>query len=297
MEKHRVLIVDENYVFEKELKKHSPNIYDFIHYEDWESAISELQENPEKYDAIIIDAIVKLDEDEKSGDMGNLHSVISEFKALRYSVSRISIPYIITAANHKKILKIFKNEPIIDKNDINNLFVELKNYISSKDENRIKKNYSEAFEVFGTGYLNFDAEKNLTEVLMNFENNTWSANSFNPLRKIIEVVYKSIHEYDDKLLPYSCTGYENGRVNFKYCELRLTGRPNTKLGLKEIEPVFPKHIGWLIGPITQVCHIASHVDNERHLKKYSLGTILFGVIDLLIWYKAFVDKNYKTIIE
>ena len=66
MEKHRVLIVDEKGTYARKLNSLDSNNYIFIHYEDWESAISELQENPPIYDAIIIDGNVKNNADEEA---------------------------------------------------------------------------------------------------------------------------------------------------------------------------------------------------------------------------------------
>ncbi len=292
MEKHKVIILDENINYATKLINRESNIYDFIHYEDWESAGSELQGNPENYDAILIDRNVKFNDVEDSGDISNLTDVISELIELRRT-DQIFIPYLIITANHKEISKRKRKEPLIDKNDISKLFIELKNRISSKDEYKIEIKYSDAFEAFEKEkvYLSFDVKKHLVEVLIDFENNTWTENSFNPLRKIIEAVYKSLHEYDDELLPYSCVN-EYGRVNFEYCARRLSGRKNDIIKLKEIPITFSSHIAWLISPITKVCHNASHANNKEIITRYSLGTVLFGVIDLLIWYKAFIDKKY-----
>ncbi|MCF6171499.1 MAG: hypothetical protein L3J66_11030 [Bacteroidales bacterium] len=293
MEKHRVLIVDENDIYEKKLENHASNNYDFTHYEDWESAISELQDNPNIYDAIIIDGNVKPDADTERGDIRNLHDALVGLKELRRT-DQIFIPYLIIAANPKEFLKFSKKEPIIDKNDIKKLLAELRNHISSKDEYKIQIKYSSAFGAFGEKYLSENSKKNLVEVLMDFENNKWSENSFNPLRKIIESIYKNLHKYDDSLLPDSCVD-DNGRVNLEYCNRRLAGLKNDYVTFKkEYGCVLYEHLGWIIGPITKVCHIASHSSPNKNLTKYSLGTIIFGVIDLLIWYKAFVDKNYKT---
>jgi len=295
MEKHEVLIVDEDGTYVRELNRQASDNYVFKNYEDWETAASELYDNSNNYDAIIFDAIVKYDADEKNGDIGNLHNVISEYKKLQNGLSGIFIPYVIIATDHKNISKTFKGEPVIDKNDFAKIFEELENSISSKDEYKIKIKYSEAFGAFekGKGYLSSYDKKNLTEVLIDFENNTWSENSFNPLRKVIEAIYKSIHNYDDNLLPDSCV-YENGKVNFEFCARRLSGRENTKINMEKIDPILPKHIGWVIQPITQVCHIASHENKKQNITKYSLGTILFGVIDLLIWYKKFIDDKYNN---
>ena len=289
MKKHRVLIVDEDGTYVNELNSQASDNYVFEKYEDWETASSELHDNSNNYDVIIFDAIVKLDADEKNGDKGNLHDALNELTELRRT-DQIFIPHLIIGKGNSKFSK---NESIIDKNDTNNLFEVLKHLISSKDEYKIKIKYPEAFGAFEKGYLGPDDKKNLIEVLIDFENNTWSKNSFNPLRKVIEAVYKSLHDYDDELLPYSCVD-ENGKVNFEYCARRLSGRENTIQKLEKTDPVLPKHISWIIQPITHVCHIASHKNKNKDITKYSLGTVLFGVIDLLIWYKSYIDENYRN---
>ena len=135
------------------------------------------------------------------------------------------------------------------------------------------------------------------EVLTDYEENTWSSNSFTPLRKVIESVCKSIHEYDDDLIPYGCLAYENDKVNLFYCELRLTGRDIRKKNSGEIlfprvNAVLPEHIGSLFGAIVNVAHKCSHPDYAKYVTKYSLGFVIHGLIDLLIWYRRFIDENY-----
>jgi hypothetical protein len=102
------------------------------------------------------------------------------------------------------------------------------------------------------------------------------------------------------LIPYGCLRNEKGYINSKFCELRLTGkeiRNKVEILHPAIQPVLPEHLCILLGPITAVCHGGSHPVDEKELTKYSVSLVMNGIMDLLIWFKQFVDKNYLSIPE
>jgi len=192
------------------------------------------------------------------------------------------------SANHKKDVPLL-NYIQIDKTIKKAYYLQIKDSISKENEISVKMK-----ELHFLKGVHIDDLKELI-LKIQIENNKWSGNSFTPLRKIIESVYFKLHEYDDHLLPYGCLRYDNGQVNFKYCELRITGREirdNANIIYPKISPVVPEHIQWILGPITKICSIASHADNEKFLTKYSLETVVYGIMDFLIWFKKFVEKNH-----
>ncbi len=178
---------------------------------------------------------------------------------------------------------------------------EMFNYLIDEIKNckvtRAKAKYHEAFKAFGEKYLDNEAEQNLIGALMDFETDKWSINSFNPIRKIIESIYKSLHYFDDNLIPYSCVRFEKDHINIAWCERRLKGQAINNMSSGEIihhaiDSVLPKHLNLLITETTKICSIASHPGYRKHVTKNTLGYCLFFVMDLLIWYKNFIDDNY-----
>jgi len=262
------------------------------YYEDWEEGFSALESNFEDYHAVIIDGKGKKTKDGPGDDASHWTKAIKDLN--RLIERKGHIPYVILSKYME--IKESLDDPFFEKGkEEDSMFKFLFEEIKNSDIKRIEVKYSEVFSAFDPGKLPAEAKKNLLEVLIAYENNTWSSNSFTPLRKVIEAIYVSLHEKDDNLIPYGCLRYDNGQVNFEYCALRLRGvtirdRHGNRL-FNEITCVIPEHISWLLKPITKVCSIASHYSQSDLLTKYTLGTIMFGVIDLLIWYSLYVDKK------
>ena len=294
----KILFVDDDKRYSEPLKDRIYNElgYELDHYEDWEEAKSKLLMDPSVYSAIIVDGKGKLSQSSKGDDDKHLHVVLSDLKELKGKGELI--PHIINTAYYDELHKYFGEDPIVSKDQPEKLIDLLKSTIKGSSNDKIKAKYDEAFYAIGDKYLSIECEENLMEVLHDYEENTWTSNSFTPLRKVIESICKSIHSYDDQLIPYGCLAFESGKVNLFYCELRLTGReirkPHSATVLfPRVDAVLPDHLGSLFGAIVKVAHKCSHPDYAVFVTKYSLGFVIQGTIDLLIWYKKFIDENYQ----
>ncbi|MBN2747332.1 MAG: hypothetical protein JXR34_11455 [Bacteroidales bacterium] len=296
-ERIKILFVDDDKRYAEPLVDKAFNEYGLYldHYEDWEEAKTKLTGPESEYAAIIIDGKGKLAQGSKGDDPKHLNVVLNDLKELKGK--GFYIPYVINTAYYEELNTYFGEETMVSKKNQKQLFEIILRLISSSSQEKIKSKYAEAFEAIGEDYLNNEAGDNLLEVLIDFEDNTWTSNSFTPLRKVIESVCKSIHSYDDYLIPLGCLAFENEKVNLFYCELRLTGRDirqknSATILYPKVDAVFPAHIGSLFGAIVNVSHKCSHPDYSSYVTKYSLGFVINGLIDLLIWYKKFIDENY-----
>lgn len=265
------------------------------YYDNWEEAFSNLTENFELYHGVIIDGKGKLRKDSKDDDQKHVSKAIGDLRELRGN--KQYIPYVILS----KYLEIKDAvvEPFFEKGlNEKEMFDFLIKEIQNLADNKIRIKYQDAFAAFGDNYLDKSAEENLLEAIRSFENNNWNHNSFTPLRKIIEAVYKSIHEKDDELIPYACLRFENNQINFTYCERRLKGQTINERGtgpvlFPAVESVLPRHLRAVIAEFTKLCSRSMHADYRDNINKFTHGSCLFFVIDLLIWYKNFVDENYS----
>jgi hypothetical protein len=297
MEKrYKVLLVDDDISYSESLIAMADEIYniDIQHCEDWEEGKSLIESNHKNFNALILDGRGKLSQGAAGSNPKHLSTALSDINEMR--AKRIYIPFVVNTAFYEEFSIYFDNVLMVEKNDSDNLFKTLHGLIISSDIEKIKSKYSDVFECFCDQYLPISASDNLMEVLLEIEKNTWTENSFTPLRKVIEAVYIRIHELDDTLIPYGCLRFNIIQVNFRYCELKLTGREirdKSTILYPASKPILPQHIGWVIGPITTVCSIASHTDVKECLTKYSLQMVVHGVMDLILWFKKYVDTNHK----
>ena len=272
--------------------------YDLHHCEDWEEAKSILEKGDEIFLALILDGRGKLNQGDKGDNPKHLATALKDIRTL--NSKGIFIPYVINTAYYEEFTTYFSDENMVDKNDTEKLFSILSEIIANSDIEKLKSIYPEIFECFGGKYLPKDALNNyLIEVLLQIESKSWSKSSFNSLRKLIETIYKRLNEINEEIIPFSCLNYDKGNVNFDYCAKRLySGKDiydkNGKMVAKAVQPIIPKHLGWLIHPFDQVCSICSHDYKDiNYLNIYSLKTVLFGVMEMILWFKNYIDENYE----
>ncbi len=292
----RIIFVDDDRRYADSLQDRAFSEFglELEHYDNWEEAFTKLEEDFDAYHGVIIDGKGKLSKDSKDDDQRHVNKAIGDLREQkgrgRY------IPYVVLS----KYLEIKDTitERFFEKGrEEDKMFRFIIDEITSLEENKLKAKYHDAFQSFGDNYLNKEAEDNMLEALRSFETNNWSASTFTPLRKIIEAVYQSLHDKDDKLIPHSCLRFENGKINFTLCERRLKGQEINERTGRVAHPagnkVLSVYLNATITHFTRLCNNSMHIAYRDKLTKNTLGACIYFIIDLLIWYKIFVDEKYS----
>lgn len=286
---------------------------ELIGFSNAKDGIKELQNNisTSEYSAILLDGKFLDESGQDVNDISNsAFGSVAKF-LLELKAKNIIFPWFVFSGQtsfikeKNDLLSVFADRRlgygrVFEKNKegFNKLCKEIIKCVGEIEIIRIRTKYSDVFECFGDKYLPIETSNNLIEVLLSIENNSWSLNSFPPLRKVIEAVYSKLNEYDDKLLPYGCLRFENNQVNFKLCELRLTGKDirnsSSVVTYHAIPKVLPDHLGNLIGEMTRFCSVNAHIDHKKHINSYTLKFILFYTMNLVTWFKSFVDEKYNN---
>jgi len=295
MKKHyKVLFVDDDKRYAEPLIERAYSEYqvDLQYHDNWEEAYAVLADDFDLFHAVIIDGKGKRTSDSKSDDMSHVLAAISDLREERGKGQYI--PFVILS-KYFEVRDLVDSIPFFEKNkEEDDLFKFLIGEIEKTPNHKIRNRYEEPFCILEQHFSSIETG-NLYEAIKAFENNSRTENTLNSLRKIIEAVFRSLHEKDDDLIPYGCLRYENGRINLKWCELRLTGKTikDMKTGaviIGSIPIVLPDHLSLILGPIIKICSMGSHQGNETNISRYTLGMAVFGIIDLLIWYEAFVER-------
>jgi hypothetical protein len=182
--------------------------------------------------------------------------------------------------------------------DQEKLFADIIKKIKNNPVKKVHVKYPEVFECFGENYLGKEAQNHLTHVLVAIDENSWTLESFNTLRKIIEAIYLFLHDMDDNLIPHACVQYEKREVNFEYCARRLFSGKDIRdrqgnIISQAIPRVVPEHLGWMIQPLDKICSICSHsYQDQEYVNQYTIQTVTFGVMEFILWMKKYVDKHY-----
>jgi hypothetical protein len=262
--------------------------------------IADLIENLNSYVGIILDAKVFNDSIDEVADIEGLYNSICKIRELR---SKRFIPVFVftgqpdlmgNAMFQKSLsdIKIFKKGL-----EINELLAEVKSAADQLIETQIKHKYANAFEACIDHYIGLSAEKLLMKALLIIEDGNetvFKEDSYTDLRKIFELLFDKLNKLN--IIPDSLfkgKGWMNG------CS-RYLNRESSEFILNEgvIHPL----AAYMQKLILNILQDASHEISEKlNLKVgqfvnqnktgYLFKGIVYQVIDLLIYFRHFIDEH------
>lgn len=277
--------------------------------------IRELEDNLEKYDGILLDAIF-FDEYEDS-DLENV-SIIGFGKVwdrIKELYHKRALPVWIRSGrpdytNEKSFKERYKDVPFFDKKDpthSDRLFSQIKEDADQIDHTQIRHKFYQVFQSCNSKYLDDGVQSILMDILLHVEGKT-PANStdsyFNSVRQIIEAVFQSANRYG--LLHNKCI--TKGKVNITEACYFLSGQEtiihSTGERVKSTQRHFPELIYDAVRNILKISNAGSHFENEREIAKmhikelkqyvnepYLLHSITFQLLDVLLWFKEYIDQH------
>lgn len=318
MEKYNVLWLDDRYDSQTDFsRKAAENGINLRGFKTLDEGMENLEDCLTFYDAVLLDTTFFIDRDDE-----NTNKISKSIKALAHAIARIHqlsakklIPYFIFTSNpeyEKDATFVATYENFYrkyDESDMQHLFADIRNRVKREVDAVIRNKYCEIFEAFTDKYIGQAHVSVIFEVLKNYENPSAVINSelyYNPLRKILEAIFMALYRYG--ALPSSCFK-AHGEPNIMYCSLYLSGK-EVRMGggkfTKAKEKYFPNIIQNNVWNIVSYTNIGSH--NEVSTKNvgsdisdlrasgvnspYLLYVLTFEMLDVILWTKAFIDKNY-----
>ena len=218
-----------------------------------------LDENLKKWDAILLDArMFDQSEEKEVAKLDGLRKAIAHINQL---ASRRSIPYF-----------IFTGQPDLMSNEMfeqsfgkyynkrmdgEKLIADMKSAISQSTRYQVKTFSPDAIE--DLSFLSEDERENVLDILetMHFP---YSHPDFtprlyyNPLRKALEGVFRLAGKAS--IIPD--VFFKGGQVNINQCFMFLIGSPADKIGYKATERIAPRHIQEMMSLIMNIGNINSH---------------------------------------
>lgn len=301
----KILLIDNDKLYADSLVD-TANMFSFEieHFQGLEEGLSELESRIFEFSGIILDGRGWLSEDKPTEVDKHVHMAVERIKDLRKQ--NVFIPYVINTGYFERIYEQIteaESELIFDKTKgAEPMLMKLQALIEDFPQHKIRFKYPEAFESFGGKYLPISSQTKMIDLLTWVEDGTLNQNYFNSIRDLIEEMLKRANAIDSiKFLPNSLLKpAQSGRPNLKASELYLTGRQvdlgkmGCGTGIIQTVPIFSSHIGWLFSSVTSNSQILSHNYNSG-FSKYAFQSSVFALIEILIWFKGYVDKNYAQI--
>ena len=293
-------------------------LYGFSNAKD---GIETLEKNLEKYDAAIVDGKF-YSEPNQSGDTMNDQALLKvglTFEKLSY---KKIIPWFILSGQisftkEKHLLaETFQNNKVYDKNkdeDLIALWTDLKEAADKQPLTQIRHKHQKVFDVCKEKYIGEAASKPLMDILLSMENpyeNFNDKNYFNALRQIVELFFRA--SYRLGILHEKFISEKDGSVNLGNSKSFMSGDAETIAKADKTiicsKNYFPKILANNLESILNITNAGSHTSGEEkeELTKpkptlseykdqiesnYLLYSTTFQVMDLLLWFKNYADKN------
>jgi len=192
----------------------------------------------------------------------------------------------------EKFKDYFKHEKVFLKTpqDLERLFTELKYCVDNSEVLRIKRDYSDVFELFIQNKMNNNSEIQLIRILQN----GISEADFGRFKGILvdirsmqEAIYKSIRDRSPSVVPVNMF-QPNGMIKFNLLMQHLCGG--------SIPPNLPSGTVYQNSTIYQLanslywsCGEYIHEDPNRiyFVSKYTLSSLTYNLLELMLWSKQF----------
>lgn len=311
MKKYKVIWFDDEHENFQSMKDEALlEKVQLIGYSNAKDGIPELKNNYKAYDAVILDGLFLTSTEHSGTDMdqtafGEVAKVINELKAKGIIMPWFIYSGQISFVKDKNVLvdvlkdSSFANGKVFDKNkddDFDELLIEIKRAADNQIISQYRHKYPNAFALCSDQYLGdkqFDRVLKIIQDIENAEKIENSQDQLNPLRKIVEAIFKKLS--DKRLIPeeiFNNPGWING------CSYFLA---NKHIGFKQndvyVLPVIAENFHRLLNIIQDASHGEGNLnlgvdkyiaDQKNH---YLYISCIYLLLDIMDWFKKFVDNN------
>jgi hypothetical protein len=305
MKNFKVLWFDDKFnELENIIEEASLHSIDLVGFTNSTDGLYELKNNLHNYDAVLCDGLF-FKYSNQTGDSVKDDALYDVIQSLRDIRRTKYLPWFILSGQDSFILETNRvvdlcgNPKVYSKHEDSEMQILWNDIISGiqeQSDNQLKIIYNDAFEACTDKYIGNVTSKLLLEALQltnNNEDNLDTESAFNSIRKIIEKLLASF--YNLGFIPEEIKK-NPGWIN--QSSLFLSGNHKSYKYNKEI---LTPSIAFILKNILHIIQDGSHIEGNLHLKvdqhvrdlqtPYLFKSIVFQLLDLLVWYKRFSDHN------
>ncbi len=279
------------------------NGINLIPFKSLNKGMSELERNYPSYDGILLDAKFFENEDDKKGteDTFNVHRAKETLLRLNKKFEIFILTGQAEAYEdrtfNKAFTKVYKKG---SDSEMDRLFLDIKEAAKNQPDTQIRQTYKRVFDVCTERYIGELAGQDIL-ALLKISDETNIDVHFNTIRKIIEDLFTAFNKFD--LLP---SEFINPTVALNQSSIFLAGleqHQDTDAKFKQHRHLegthLPEQIARYLKSILSVSQAGSHRSSiDLHIKAvktpFLFKSVLFQLMDVLIWFKLYVDSNPKT---
>lgn len=278
------------------------NGINLIPFKSLNSGMSELENNYPFYDGVLLDAKFFENEDDVKGseDTYNVHRAKERLLQLKKKFEVFILTGQAEAYEDKTFKKAFTKVYKKGSDDeIDRLFADIKLAAATQEDTQIRHAYKRVFDVCTEKYIGELAGQDVLNLLkanddLNIDNH------FNAIRKIVEDLFTAFSKYRLLPLEFVTPGVALNESSKFLAGKAADGTPFIEKGYQHSEEThLPLLIASSLRSILSITQAGSHRSNiDLHVKTiktpYLFRSVLFQLLDVLTWFKQYVDSNPKA---
>ncbi len=271
-------------------------------YTSFEEAFEVLEKHISIYDAILLDGLFFERKGQVAGteDVFGIGMAIARINELK---SKKLFPWFVLSGKDqfikgKNSLLAANKVRCYDKTspkDVVELFKAIKHEADQQVDTQIRHKYQRVFDVCNDKYIGGQGSTHLLSILKNENKENDFTNPdlyFVPLRKIMDDLFIACNKYG--ILP---DVFVKPSVALNESSKFLSG--GIEKGYQLDYSIFPKIISDNVRSILAVCQPAAHrAEIDRFIEQinspYLLLSITYQLLDVLLWFKYYIDNNYDV---
>jgi response regulator RpfG family c-di-GMP phosphodiesterase len=289
-----ILWIDDDYKTQEDFisfaEQDGIDIYPF---ESHEEGMESLENKPNFYHGIILDAKVKKG---KQDTVTNLEGLKASRDRLIEINKDFYLPFFIFTGQPDYISNEMFSQSYGDyyiKGDDNEkLIKDIIEACSKHDEAQAKKLHPEAFKPFEKGILTDGAKKLVIDIIQNIENKNFAKKNINSQRDLLEAIFKSLNNTIPCIPNVFFDTSKNNKPNLEKCVRFLEDRETDG---NRLNKNIPQVIKSSFRKVKESGNEFSHLKDED-IVKYPFLSNSFLLFEILIWLPEFVEEHYPNYI-
>lgn len=268
-------------------------------YRNHEEGFGALEQHENKFQAVILDArcfISTEDEDEGNAQDKAIYSAVNYLKNNFPKKFGYQLPFCVNTGfstrfreNLKAMdVRVFDKESESEKDAMLEYLWEA---VNCQKATQIKNSYNEVFEAFDHQLISFKREKDLLDILMDFEQKDYShiERYLQNIRKFIEEIYSNIKADNPSMVPDFLL-YDYGGINLWQTTNYLSGDKVKGTDDTLTDSIMPVEVKDCVGYLINVSRKDSHAHDGLETN-YVLKSSTFALMAFILWYKSYRLKK------
>jgi hypothetical protein len=312
---YTVLWIDDQYQklieFRLQAKKQGVLLVPFASFEE---GFNHLERHLSEFDAILLDGMFfeKKDQVQGTEDETALGLAIGKLNQLK---SKKVFPWFVLSGkesftkSNNLLLKADKKR-CYDKTvpgDLQELLEAIRQEADKLVDTQVKHNYQQVFDVCKNKYIGDSAAEDLMVILKsigNVEAEFKDVPYFNRLRTILESVFRAANKFGllhDACIPGGIVNLKNSHRFLSQNKVKISDTAVISCSVKHMPVIIERNLKNLL----DITNVASHTEPQEKEQSqleltayrkmvhspYLLYSLTFQLMDVLLWFKAYVDEN------